>query len=87
MFSAQQNIEANQTDQEEMNTAMEIESSSVPQSKNYKKWLRISIYAFFVLSCQALSTILGRLYYENGGQSTWMGALVQIIGFSSASLL
>ncbi|CAL9225899.1 unnamed protein product [Arabidopsis halleri] len=76
-----QNIEANLTGQEEMNTTMEIESSSVPQSKNYKKWFRISIYVFFVLACQALSTILGRLYYENGGKSTWMGTLVQLIGF------
>ncbi|VVB12626.1 unnamed protein product [Arabis nemorensis] len=81
--NAQQNLEANQTDHEEMNTAMEIESSSIPQSK---RWLRISIYAFCVLSCQALSTILGRLYYENGGKSTWMGALVQIIGFPALFL-
>ncbi|CAH8276197.1 unnamed protein product [Arabidopsis lyrata] len=76
-----QNIEANLTGQEEMNTTMKIESSSVPQSKNYKKWLRIFIYVFFVLACQALSTILGRVYYENGGKSTWMGTLVQLIGF------
>jgi hypothetical protein len=81
MFSDHNNIEANLTGQEEMNTTMEIESSSVPQSKNYKKWLRISIYVFFVLACQALSTILGRVYYENGGKSTWMGTLVQLIGF------
>ncbi|KAL1200694.1 putative purine permease 8 [Cardamine amara subsp. amara] len=79
--SDHQNIEANLTGLEEMNTTMEIESSSAPQSKNYKKWLRISIYVFFVLACQALSTILGRLYYENGGKSTRMGTLVQLIGF------
>ncbi|ESQ55589.1 hypothetical protein EUTSA_v10025391mg [Eutrema salsugineum] len=79
--NAQQNIEANLTDQEETYTPMEIESSSVPQQKNYKRWIRISIYVFFVLSCQTLSTILGRLYYEIGGKSTWMGTLVQLIGF------
>ncbi|XP_019082301.1 PREDICTED: probable purine permease 8 [Camelina sativa] len=81
MFSDHQNIEANLTGQEEMTTTMEIESSFVPQSKNYKRWFRISTYVFFVLACQALSTILGRLYYENGGKSTWMGTLVQLIGF------
>ncbi|CAH2078683.1 unnamed protein product [Thlaspi arvense] len=76
------NIESSLRDQEEMDTTMEIESSSIPQPKNnYKRWVRISIYVFFVLSCQALSTILGRLYYENGGKSTWMGTLVQLIGF------
>ncbi|CAN8231529.1 unnamed protein product [Cochlearia groenlandica] len=79
----QQNIEANLTDQEGMNnnTTMEIESLSTPRSKNYRRWLRISTYVLFVLSCQTLSTILGRLYYENGGKSTWMGTLVQLIGF------
>lgn len=83
MCSGQQNIEANLADQEEMNNTMEIESSPIPQvqPKNCKRWLRISIYVFFVLSCQALSTILGRLYFETGGKSTWMGTLVQLIGF------
>ncbi|XP_048594677.1 probable purine permease 8 [Brassica napus] len=81
LFSDQQNIEANLTDHEEMNNTMEIESFPITQPKNYRRWLRISIYVFFVLSCQALSTILGRLYFENGGKSTWMGTLVQLIGF------
>ena len=81
MCSGLQNIEANLADQEEMNNTIEIESSPIPQPKNYKRWLRISIYVFFFLSCQALSTILGRLYFENGGKSTWMGTLVQLIGF------
>ncbi|KAJ4912569.1 putative purine permease 21 [Raphanus sativus] len=53
-----QNLEANLLDHEV------TESSSVPQTRNYKKWLRISIYVFSVLTCQALSTVLGRLYYE-----------------------
>lgn len=56
-------------------------SSSVPTSKNRKRWLHIFIYSFFVLSCQATATILGRLYYTNGGKSKWMGSLVQLIGF------
>ncbi|CAH2046214.1 unnamed protein product [Thlaspi arvense] len=55
--------------------------SSVPISKNRKRWLHIFVYSFFVLSCQATATILGRLYYENGGKSKWMGSLVQLIGF------
>ena len=55
IISGDQNLEANLIDHE-VN-----DSSSVPQTKNYKKWLRISIYVFLVLACQALSTILGRL--------------------------
>ncbi|KAF8055131.1 hypothetical protein N665_1301s0006 [Sinapis alba] len=70
-----QNLEANLIDHEV------TESSSVPQTRNYKKCFRISIYVFFVLTCQALSTILGRLYYENGGKSTWMVTVLQRIGF------
>lgn len=75
IISDDQNLEANLIDHE-VN-----DSSSVPQTKNYKKWLRISIYVFLVLTCQALSTILGRLYYENGGKSTWMVTVLQRIGF------
>ncbi|CAN6919968.1 unnamed protein product [Brassica oleracea] len=75
IISGDQNLEANLIDHE-VN-----DSSSVPQTKNYKKWLRVSIYVFLVLTCQALSTILGRLYYENGGKSTWMVTVLQRIGF------
>lgn len=56
-------------------------SSSVPQTKNYKRWFRLSIYVFFVLFCQPLATILGRLYYENGGESTYVVTLLSLIGF------
>ncbi|CAA7042801.1 unnamed protein product [Microthlaspi erraticum] len=69
-----QNLEAHLIDQE-------VRESSVTQAKNYKKWLSVSIYAFLVLTCQALSTIMSRLYYENGGKSTWMVTLVQRVGF------
>uniref|UniRef100_A0A1J3F5G0 Probable purine permease n=1 Tax=Noccaea caerulescens TaxID=107243 RepID=A0A1J3F5G0_NOCCA len=70
-----QNLEANLIDHEV------TETSSLPQTTNFKRWLRVSIYVFFVLSCQPLATILGRLYYENGGESTYVVTLVQIIGF------
>ncbi|KAL0363541.1 UNVERIFIED_CONTAM: putative purine permease 10 [Sesamum calycinum] len=39
------------------------------------------IYAFFVLAGQSVGTILGRLYFDNGGNSQWMGTLVQVVGF------
>ncbi|EOA17818.1 hypothetical protein CARUB_v10006219mg [Capsella rubella] len=57
------------------------ESLSVPQTKNCKRWLRVSMYALFVIFCQPLATILGRLYYENGGKSTYVVTLLQLIGF------
>ncbi|KAL0738066.1 hypothetical protein Bca4012_014276 [Brassica carinata] len=70
-----QNLEANLIE------ATESSSSSVPQTKNYKRWIRLSIYVFFVLFCQPLATILGRLYYENGGESTYVVTLLPLIGF------
>lgn len=53
----------------------------ISSEKNRKRWLHIFVYSFLVLSCQATATILGRLYYDNGGKSKWMGSLVQLIGF------
>lgn len=39
------------------------------------------VYSFFVLAGQSVATILGRVYYENGGKSNWLATLVQVIGF------
>ncbi|KFK28498.1 hypothetical protein AALP_AA7G003700 [Arabis alpina] len=71
-----QNLEANLIDHE-----VPESSSSVSETKNYKQWLRVSIYVIFVLFCQPLATILERLYYENGGKSTYVVTLLQLIGF------
>ncbi|CAA7042796.1 unnamed protein product [Microthlaspi erraticum] len=30
---------------------------------------------------QAVATILGRLYYENGGSSKWLATVIQVVGF------
>ncbi|KAL0442558.1 UNVERIFIED_CONTAM: putative purine permease 10 [Sesamum latifolium] len=39
------------------------------------------IYAVFVLAGQSVGTLLGRLYFDNGGNSEWMATLVQVVGF------
>lgn len=49
--------------------------------KRYSWWIQMIIYSIFVLSGQAVATLLGRLYYEKGGNSKWMATLVQTIGF------
>lgn len=51
------------------------------QRRRYYRWLRIALYTGFVLSGQSAATLLGRLYYEKGGKSKWMGSLVQLVGF------
>ncbi|KAJ7968877.1 Purine permease [Quillaja saponaria] len=49
--------------------------------KNYKRWLRIVLYALFLLFGQSIATLLGRLYYDKGGKSKWMASLVTNVGF------
>ncbi|KAJ7947268.1 Purine permease [Quillaja saponaria] len=55
--------------------------SKVRPRKNYKRWLRIALYTLFLLFGQSIATLLGRLYYDKGGKSKWMGTLVNLVGF------
>ncbi|KAK8992496.1 hypothetical protein V6N11_048575 [Hibiscus sabdariffa] len=54
---------------------------TVPKSRNYKRWLRIGLFTFFVLAGQSIATLLGRLYFEKGGKSQWLATLMQLAGF------
>ncbi|MCE0482366.1 hypothetical protein HAX54_041053 [Datura stramonium] len=47
----------------------------------YKRWLEIGFNALLVLICLSAATLLGELYYKEGGKSTWMNSLVQTGGF------
>ncbi|KAG9159061.1 hypothetical protein Leryth_020978 [Lithospermum erythrorhizon] len=49
--------------------------------KNYTKWLRVSLYIVFILAGQSSATLLGKLYYDKGGNSKWMATFVQSAGF------
>ncbi|KAK0579454.1 hypothetical protein LWI29_026529 [Acer saccharum] len=51
------------------------------RSTNFRRWIRIAIYTFLVLSGQAAATLLGRQYYDKGGKSKWLATLVQLVGF------
>ncbi|OIS98380.1 PREDICTED: probable purine permease 10 isoform X2 [Nicotiana attenuata] len=51
------------------------------QSSKFILWLQIFIFTFFALAGQAVGTLLGRVYYEQGGQSRWIATLVQTAGF------
>ncbi|XP_015897545.1 purine permease 21-like [Ziziphus jujuba] len=57
------------------------ENSTNFQARNYKWWIRISMYILFVLCGQSTATLLGRLYYDQGGHSKWIATLVQTVGF------
>ncbi|GAV83303.1 TPT domain-containing protein [Cephalotus follicularis] len=59
----------------------DVNQSPLPRARNWKWWLRIALCTVFVLSGQAVGTLLGRLYFNNGGKSKWMATLVQLVGF------
>ncbi|PSR93513.1 Purine permease 11 [Actinidia chinensis var. chinensis] len=50
-------------------------------SKHYRWWIRVSVYILFLLAGQSAATLLGRLYYDKGGNSKWMATFVQSSGF------
>ena len=51
------------------------------QIKGQIWWIKMGIYSFFVLSGQTVATLLGRLYFDKGGNSKWMSTFVQLAGF------
>ncbi|KAI3739366.1 hypothetical protein L2E82_29770 [Cichorium intybus] len=69
---------------EEATNTVETQSDGGRRSSRvvlYKWWLKILVFTFFVLSGQSVATMLGRLYFNKGGNSKWMATLVQTAGF------
>ncbi|KAL3643603.1 hypothetical protein CASFOL_014418 [Castilleja foliolosa] len=56
-------------------------SKLFPCFSQYKWWIQMITYSFFVIAGQSIGTLLGRLYFNNGGESEWMATLVQVVGF------
>ncbi|KAL5577157.1 hypothetical protein UlMin_018856 [Ulmus minor] len=73
-------IEANESNSP-ASTNESNQSSTDNQGKDKTWWIRVCIYAIFVLFGETVATLLGRLYYDKGGNSKWMATLVQIAGF------
>ncbi|MED6186745.1 hypothetical protein PIB30_069648 [Stylosanthes scabra] len=49
--------------------------------QRYRKWFCISVYIIFLLAGQSAAVLLGRLYFDKGGNSKWMSTFVQSAGF------
>ncbi|KAL5973699.1 hypothetical protein ACLOJK_030355 [Asimina triloba] len=48
---------------------------------HWQWWLLVIVNIFFLLSGQSIATLLGRFYYDEGGNSKWMATLVQSAAF------
>ncbi|XP_051219316.1 probable purine permease 11 isoform X1 [Lolium perenne] len=51
-----------------------------PISKRLQWWALVVVNIVFVLAGQSVATLLGRIYYDQGGGSLWMATLVQSCG-------
>ncbi|CAA3012201.1 probable purine permease 11 [Olea europaea var. sylvestris] len=51
------------------------------QQKRLYWWLLLALNIIFLLVGQAAAVLLGRFYYDKGGNSTWMATLVQTAAF------
>lgn len=49
--------------------------------RRWRWWLVVGLNVFFLLAGQTAATLLGRFYYDQGGNSKWMATLVQSAGF------
>ncbi|CAN6253725.1 unnamed protein product [Urochloa humidicola] len=59
-------------------------SETPPQNsptKHWHWWLMVFLNIFFIIAGQTASTLLGRFYYNQGGNSKWMSTFVQTAGF------
>ncbi|KAE8658478.1 putative purine permease 9 [Hibiscus syriacus] len=66
------------------NQDKDLSSANQPQSsrfRHYKWWIRVISYIVFLIAGQSAATLLGRLYYDKGGNSKWMATFVQSAGF------
>ncbi|XP_010434559.1 PREDICTED: probable purine permease 6 [Camelina sativa] len=55
--------------------------STEQRSHSYSWRIKVFLYVFLLLAGETMATLLGRLYYEKGGKSTWLETLVQLVGF------
>ncbi|XP_058104172.1 probable purine permease 11 isoform X2 [Magnolia sinica] len=49
--------------------------------RHWQWWFLVILNIFFLLSGQSVATLLGRFYYDKGGNSKWMATLVQTAAF------
>nr|GLL30249.1 probable purine permease 9 [Ipomoea trifida] len=73
--------EAKEENDNNKNVVVNEQSRKFWRGNRYKWWAEMSMYSIFLLSSQSVGTLLGRLYFDKGGNSKWMATLVQVVGF------
>ncbi|WOL06126.1 hypothetical protein Cni_G14858 [Canna indica] len=66
------------------NDATETYQALPPKPSSLKRWqwwFLVALNVFFLLAGQTSATLLGRFYYDQGGNSKWMATLVQTAAF------
>ncbi|KAK9706926.1 hypothetical protein RND81_07G161200 [Saponaria officinalis] len=58
-----------------------VASSDASQNRGFEWRVQIALYILLVLVGQSAAVLLGRLYFDKGGNSKWMATLVQVAGF------
>ncbi|KAG0452996.1 hypothetical protein HPP92_025359 [Vanilla planifolia] len=49
--------------------------------RRWKWWFLVALNIFFLLAGQTAATLLGRFYYDQGGNSKWLSTLIQAVAF------
>ncbi|KAE8686147.1 putative purine permease 11 [Hibiscus syriacus] len=58
-----------------------MDQSPFLKLNHWQWWALAAINIFFLIAGQAAAVLLGRFYYDQGGNSKWMATLVQTAGF------
>ncbi|XP_077234322.1 putative purine permease 11 [Tasmannia lanceolata] len=61
--------------------ATPINQQLQPNLRHSQWWILVALNIAFLISGQSAGTLLGRFYYDKGGNSIWMATLVQTAGF------
>ncbi|KAJ0989971.1 hypothetical protein J5N97_008327 [Dioscorea zingiberensis] len=70
-------------------TSASMDEISIKQSPSpttfmpnqWRWWFMVALNIFFLLAGQTAATLLGRFYYDQGGNSKWMATVVQTAAF------
>ncbi|KAK4268013.1 hypothetical protein QN277_024720 [Acacia crassicarpa] len=67
--------------EEPMIIASTLDQSSINKYNRWQWWSLVAVNISFLIVGQSVAVLLGRFYYDQGGNSKWMATLVQTAAF------